>query len=287
MEHLPVNRLVRGFDDCIKNQKLEGWEDAAQTILSTDTTTKISSRTLELQGLRVAITGIAKGSGMIQPNMATMLAFVATDASLSRSMANKINEYAVERSFNCISVDGDTSTNDSCVLIATGESGLPMISSEDDPNFQILLTEITSVFTDLAKKIVLDGEGATKFVEVNIEDGGSREECKKIAFSIANSPLVKTALFASDPNLGRIMSAIGAAGVENLDTSKIELYLGDLLVSTQGGIAAEYREDDAKRIMQEDEIRILVKLNRGTKKAAIWTCDLSYDYVKINAEYRS
>jgi glutamate N-acetyltransferase/amino-acid N-acetyltransferase len=244
-----------------------------------------------LDGVEFAVTGIAKGSGMIHPNMATMLAYVATDAPVSCEALEAILRYAVNRSFNCITVDGDTSTNDSCILIATGVSDNnpppPVLMDDGDARFAPLRDAVTEVLVELAQAIVRDGEGATKFMTVRVEGGRDEAECRQVAYAIARSPLVKTAFFASDPNLGRILAAVGYAGVDDLDVDRVRLYLGDVLVAEHGGRAAGYREEDGRRVMAESDILVRVELARGDAAATVWTCDFSYDYVKINAEYRT
>jgi glutamate N-acetyltransferase/amino-acid N-acetyltransferase len=263
------------------------WLPAARAIMTTDTIPKAVSRRFEIGGKVVTITGIAKGSGMIHPNMATMLAFVATDATLPRALMDDALRYAVDRSFNAITVDGDTSTNDALILIATGRSRADEIIDASSPaylQFQDALTELAAV---LAQAIIRDGEGATKFITVCVERGATREECRKVAYAIAHSPLVKTAFFASDPNLGRILAAIGYAGISDLDVSRVDLYLDDVLVAQGGGRSPGYRETDGQRVLQQSEISVRVVLNRGAEQATVWTCDLSHDYVTINAEYRT
>jgi glutamate N-acetyltransferase/amino-acid N-acetyltransferase len=234
----------------------------------------------------VTVTGIAKGAGMIRPDMATMLAFVATDARLSPAGAQAVLAYAADRSFNCITVDGDTSTNDAFMLIASGAAGGAALEP-GSPGFDAVRDAVTEVAAWLAQAIVRDGEGATKFITVRVEGGRSEEECRRVAYSIAHSPLVKTAFFASDPNLGRLLAAIGNAGVGDLDVGRVSLYLGDVLVAAGGGRDPAYREEDGKRVMKQSEITVRAALGRGDARATVWTCDLSYDYVKINAEYRT
>lgn len=287
MEHLPDDRIVAALPACIEALSEHGWLDAAEAIMTTDIVPKALSRTLIIDACTVSVTGIAKGSGMIRPNMATMLAFITTDAVVPKDVLQRIVEHATRRSFNCVTVDGDTSTNDSVMLVATGSSQCPEITAEDSAEFSLLQETVTQVCVELAQMLVRDGEGATKFITVRVEDGRSEEECRTIAYSIAQSPLVKTAFFASDPNLGRILAAIGYAGINDLDVSKLDVYLGDVLVASGGSRAADYREDEAQRIMDEDEITVRVQLNRGTASATVWTCDLSHQYVSINADYRS
>jgi glutamate N-acetyltransferase/amino-acid N-acetyltransferase len=234
----------------------------------------------------VTITGIAKGAGMIHPNMATMLAFVATDADVTQPLLQAMVKQAADRSFNCITIDGDTSTNDSFMLIATGQTGHPILEA-DSPDYAILRDAVTDVAQELAQAVVRDGEGATKFMTVQVEGGRDERECKAVGYAIGRSPLVKTAFFASDPNLGRILCAIGYAGIDDLDVDTLDLYLDDVLVATKGGRNPAYQEADGQRVMNKAEILIRVVLHRGEASATMWTCDFSYDYVKINADYRS
>ncbi len=287
MEALPLAKLVAGLPGCIADLREHNWLNAAQTIMTTDIVAKAVSRQISLEGVIVTITGMAKGSGMIHPNMATMLGFIATDATVAHAPLQQMVAHACDASFNCITVDGDTSTNDALMLIASGSSGTPAIIDEHSAGFTQLQAAITEVATLLAQAIVRDGEGATKFITVKIEGGNSVAECKQIAYAVARSPLVKTAFFASDPNLGRILAAIGYAGVQDLDVHRIKLYLDDVLVAEHGGRAASYREEDGQRVMQQSDIVIRVMLDRGLVAATVWTCDFSYDYVKINASYRS
>ena len=287
MEALPLARIVAGLPGCVANLKADNWFDASQAIMTTDIVAKAVSRQLKLGGVTVTVTGIAKGSGMIHPNMATMLGYIATDATVAQPMLQQMVSQASDASFNCITVDGDTSTNDALMLIATGKSGAPAITRADSDAYKQLHAVVTEVATILAQAIVRDGEGATKFITVKVEGGKSTDECKQIAYAVARSPLVKTAFFASDPNLGRILAAIGYAGIADLDVQRIKLYLDDVLVAEQGGRAVSYREEDGQRIMQQSDIGIRVVLGRGATAATVWTCDFSYDYVKINASYRS
>jgi len=283
MEPLPVDKIVAALPQAIANLQADNWFDAAQAIMTTDIVAKAVSRQVQINGRIVTVTGIAKGSGMIHPNMATMLGYIATDAAIPQPLLQLMVKDAANASFNCITVDGDTSTNDALMLIATGRSGVVI----DDTNRWQMLEVVTEVATVLAQAIVRDGEGATKFITIQIEGGKDAAECKKIGYAIAHSPLVKTAFFASDPNLGRILAAIGYAGVADLDVEKLKLYLDDVLVAENGGRAPSYLETDGQRVMQQSEITIRVVLNRGTVNATLWTCDFSYDYVKINASYRS
>ncbi|MCB1948076.1 bifunctional glutamate N-acetyltransferase/amino-acid acetyltransferase ArgJ [Nitrosomonas sp.] len=287
MEPLPVDAVVGGLPAAVANLKTDNWFDAAQAIMTTDIVPKGVSRQMKLNGRTVTVTGIAKGSGMIRPNMATMLGFVATDASISQALLQEIVRYAADHSFNCITVDGDTSTNDALMAMATGCAGHAEISERDSAEFEQLRDAVTDVAVSLAQMIVRDGEGATKFITVRVDAGHNEEECRLVAYAVAHSPLVKTAFFASDPNLGRILAAIGYAGINDLDISGIELYLGDVLVAEKGGRASTYREEDGQSVMNQSEITVKIVLNRGTASSTVWTCDFSYDYVKINAGYRS
>jgi glutamate N-acetyltransferase/amino-acid N-acetyltransferase len=287
MEPLPVERIVRGLPAAVANCKVNNWFVAAQAIMTTDIVPKAMSHQVRIDGKTVTVTGIAKGSGMIRPNMATMLGYIATDAVVSQDLLQDMVRYAVDHSFNRITVDGDTSTNDAFIVLATGRAGHGEITRRDSTEFGQLQEAITIVAAELAKMIVRDGEGATKFVTVQVDAGRNADECSKVAYAIAHSPLIKTAFFASDPNLGRILAAIGYAGIHDLDVSSIQLYLDDVLVAEQGGRAPHYREEDGQRVMNQSEITVRVVLNRGTASTRIWTCDFSYDYVKINASYRS
>ena len=291
LEPLPVNKVINGMPAAIENLKEDNWLNAAEAIMTTDIVAKGTSRQIKLGGKEVTITGISKGSGMIHPNMATMLGYIATDAAVSQAALESIIQYAVNKSFNCITVDGDTSTNDSLIMMATNLAGNAEIT-EDNANYALLRDILTEVAIELAQAIVRDGEGATKFMTVTVEGGKNEAECRKVAYAIAHSPLIKTAFFASDPNLGRILAAIGYAGINDLDVNNMELYLGneagrDILVAEKGGRAASYKEEQGAAIMQESDILVRVVLNRGNVDCTIWTCDFSYDYVKINADYRS
>jgi glutamate N-acetyltransferase/amino-acid N-acetyltransferase len=287
LEPLPVERLKAGLPTALANREAADWYAAAQAIMTTDTLPKAASRQLVIDGHTVTLTGISKGSGMIRPNMATMLGFIACDANLAQPVLDELVKYVADRSFNCITVDGDTSTNDSFVLIASGQSSLPAITSTDTPAYAALRDAVTEVAQTLAQLIVRDGEGATKFMTVRVEGGRDVAECRQIAYAIGHSPLVKTAFYASDPNLGRILAAIGYAGVADLDVDKIDLYLDDVQVAKAGGRNPAYNEEDGQRVMQKSEILIRVLLARGAAQATVWTCDLSHDYVSINADYRS
>ncbi len=287
MEPLPVARIAAGLPGCVTNMLADNWYDAAHAIMTTDIVAKAISKQVTINGATITVTGIAKGSGMIHPNMATMLGYIATNAGVAQPLLQQMVSEAANRSFNCITVDGDTSTNDALMLIATGQSPLPEIRDANSAEFAALQAAVTEVATWLAQAIVRDGEGATKFITVRVEGGKDEAECKQIGYAIARSPLVKTAFFASDPNLGRILAAIGYAGVADLDVDVLKLYLDDVLVAENGGRAASYREEDGQRVMKQSDITIRVVLNRGVAKATLWTCDFSYDYVKINASYRS
>ena len=286
LESLPTDRLIAGLPAAIENLKEDNWLNAAEAIMTTDIVAKGTSRSIMLDGQNITITGISKGSGMIHPNMATMLGYIATDANLSQSALESITHHAVNKSFNCITVDGDTSTNDSLILMATNQAGNTVIS-ESSENFIALRDALTEVAIELAQAIVRDGEGATKFMTISVEGGRDETECRKVAYAIAHSPLVKTAFFASDPNLGRLLAAIGYAGVEQLDVNMLKLYLGDVLVAENGGRASAYLEEQGSAVMKESEILVRVDLARGKANCTVWTCDFSYDYVKINADYRS
>jgi glutamate N-acetyltransferase/amino-acid N-acetyltransferase len=287
MEPLPVERIATGLPACIADLQAASWLSAAEAIMTTDTVPKAASRRIRVGGFPVTVTGIAKGAGMIHPDMATMLCFVATDAAIGAAPLRAALAHAADHSFNSITVDGDTSTNDAFMLIATGRAGNREIASETEAQFTALRDAITDVATELAQTIIRDGEGATKFITIRVEQGAGRAECRKVAFAIAHSPLVKTAFFASDPNLGRILAAIGYAGIDDLDVSRLELYLDDVRVASGGGRDPAYREEDGQRVMRRSEITVRVVLNRGTDSATVWTCDLSHDYVTINAEYRT
>lgn len=286
LEQLPVDRLIAGLPAAIASLNEDNWYAAAEAIMTTDTQPKAASSTIVINGIPVTMTGISKGAGMIKPNMATMLGYLAFDAKVSQTVLDHLVKQAADQSFNCITIDGDTSTNDSFMLIATGASALE-INEIDSPEYLALSKAVIALSQKLAHMIVRDGEGATKFMSIVVEDGKDVEECRKIAYSIAHSPLVKTAFFASDPNLGRILAAIGYAGVHDLDVSKLNLYLDDVWVAKNGGRHPDYLEQDGQRVMQQSEITIRVKLARGAATATIWTCDLSHDYVSINADYRS
>ena len=287
MEQLPVDRIAAGLPACLAAAKADNWLAAAEAIMTTDTLPKAASRRIKVGDTEVTVTGIAKGAGMIHPNMATMLGFVATDAKLSLPATRAMVAHAANRSFNCITVDGDTSTNDSFMLIATGAAGGPEIDSVKSAEYLKLAEGVTAVAAELAQAIIRDGEGATKFITIRVEGGKNEEECRKVAYAIGHSPLVKTAFFASDPNLGRILAAVGYAGIADLSVEKIDLYLDHVLVAKQGGRNPAYQEADGARVMKQAEITVRVLLNRGPAHATVWTCDFSHDYVTINAEYRT
>jgi len=287
MEPLPVERIVTALPAAVSAARADHWLVAARAIMTTDTVPKGASRRITLDGVPVTVTGIAKGSGMIHPDMATMLAFVATDAPLSAPLLAEIARGVADVSFNGATVDGDTSTNDSFVIAATGKAGLPPIRSAGDARVNAVRAAIEDVAIDLAQAIVRDGEGATKFIAIRVEGGRDADECRRVAFAIAHSPLVKTAFFASDPNLGRIVCAIGNAGAADMDPARVSFWLDDVLVVDRGARAASYREEDGQRVMKQEEIGIRVDLGRGKARATVWTCDFSHDYVSINADYRS
>lgn len=287
MEPLPLDKIVAGLPAAVADCKVDNWFNAAQAIMTTDIVPKAVSRQVLIGGKTVTVTGIAKGSGMIRPNMATMLGYIATDAAITRNLLQKLVQSAADHSFNRITVDGDTSTNDAFIVMATGKAGHQEIISQMSVEFGQLQEAVTTVAAELAKMIVRDGEGATKFITVQVDAGRDADECAKVAYAIAHSPLIKTAFFASDPNLGRILAAVGYAGVEDLEVNDIRLYLDNVLVAEFGGRASNYREEDGQRVMNQSEITIRVVLNRGEASTTVWTCDFSYDYVKINASYRS
>ncbi len=287
MESLPVDRLTAGLPAALADLAEGRWAQAAEAIMTTDTLPKAASRQVCVDGRTVTVTGISKGAGMIRPNMATMLGFVATDAAVEPVLLRALVKEAADRSFNRITIDGDTSTNDSFVLIASGQAGNAPVAQFDSADGAVLRDAVIAVAEQLAQAIVRDGEGATKFITVQIDGGRSEAECRQVAYAIAHSPLVKTAFFASDPNLGRILAAVGYAGIADLDQTLIDLYLDDVLVAVSGGRNPAYREEDGQRVMKQSEITVRVDLGRGDAQATVWTCDLSVDYVKINADYRS
>ncbi|MFN5049009.1 bifunctional glutamate N-acetyltransferase/amino-acid acetyltransferase ArgJ [Roseateles sp.] len=287
METLPVDRIVAGLPAALAAAKADAWAEAAAGIMTTDTLPKAASRQVQIGGHTVTVTGISKGAGMIRPNMATMLGYVATDANIAPELLRALVTEAADASFNRITIDGDTSTNDSFVLIATHKAGHARIESLASAEGQALREAVIAVSQQLAQAIVRDGEGATKFITVKIEGGRDVHECQLAAYAIAHSPLVKTAFFASDPNLGRILAAVGYAGIADLDQTLIEMHLDDVHVVTKGGRHPAYREEDGQRVMKQSEITVRVQLHRGVAEATVWTCDLSHDYVSINADYRS
>ena len=287
LEPLPVERIEAALPRCRDALGAGNWLAAAQAIMTTDTVPKAASARAEIGGRSVTVTGMAKGVGMLAPNMATMLAFMATDAAVVQSVLTRLVAEVTHESFNRVSVDGDTSTNDSFVIAATGRAGAPEIDSVEHPHCAALKRALVEVAVKLAQAIVRDGEGATKFITVQIRGAADESEAMRVARCIANSPLVKTAFFASDPNLGRLLMAIGNAGIPRLDVSRVGLWLGEVQVVDQGGRAASYREEDGARVMKSPEIEVSVDLGRGEARTTVWTCDFSYDYVKINAEYRT
>jgi glutamate N-acetyltransferase/amino-acid N-acetyltransferase len=286
LEPLPVERLKAGLPAAKANLSDNNWHAAAHAIMTTDTVAKAASRVVAVNGRNVTISGVSKGAGMIKPNMATMLGFVATDAGIAQSLLDDLVKEAADASFNCITVDGDTSTNDSFVMIATGQSGASF-TSDSDEGWAEVKAAIIDVSVELAQAIVRDGEGASKFITVAVQGGKTIEECRQVGYAIGHSPLVKTAFFASDPNLGRILAAVGYAGIVDLDVDGVRVWLDDVLVAEKGGRAASYKEEEGARVMAQAEITVRVDLGRGALAANVYTCDFSYDYVKINADYRS
>jgi len=286
-EPLPMEKIQRGLPDALANRKIDGWAEAMAGIMTTDIVPKMVSKRVSIDGHDVTITGMAKGSGMIHPNMATMLGFVITDAKITSALLDQCLKVAVKKSFNRITVDGDTSTNDACTLSATQQADMPCITDAQSLAYQQFAQEIDAVMTELAHMIVRDGEGATKFIAVEVNGGRDEAECLKVAQAVALSPLVKTAMFASDPNWGRILAAVGRAGVENLDINGLQIFLGEVCIVRNGGRAADYTEQQGQAVMNNEEISVRIELNRGQACETVWTCDFSYDYVKINAEYRS
>jgi glutamate N-acetyltransferase/amino-acid N-acetyltransferase len=287
MEPLPVQRIVDGLPKALSARAENHWSLASQAIMTTDTLPKATSRQIQIEGRTVTITGMSKGAGMIRPNMATMLGFLATDAAIDSTLMHSLAHELAEASFNRITIDGDTSTNDSFVVIATGKAGNQVVTDWQSPAAAVLKQALIDVAMWLAQAIVRDGEGATKFITVRVEGGRDRAECRQVAYAIAHSPLVKTAFFASDPNLGRILAAVGYAGIADLDQACIDLFLDDVHVATRGGRHPDYREEDGQRTMKQDEITVRVLLGRGQAHDQVWTCDLSHEYVTINADYRS
>ncbi len=286
LEQLPIQKVVAGLPAAVSNLKADNWFNAAEAIMTTDTQPKAASRTVTIGGHTVTMTGISKGAGMIKPNMATMLGYLAIDAKVAQPVLDELVKHAADHSFNSITIDGDTSTNDSFIIVATGAGSLA-VDAASGLEYEALKEAVTDISRNLAQQIIRDGEGATKFMTITVEQGSDVEECRRIAYSIAHSPLVKTAFFASDPNLGRILAAIGYAGVDDLDTTKLDLYLDDVWVAKSGGRNPDYKEEDGQRVMKQAEITVRVTLGRGDATATVWTCDLSHDYVSINADYRS
>lgn len=286
LEPLPLDRLVAGLPGAIANLAADHWSSAAHGIMTTDTLPKISSAKVQIDGKTVTFTGISKGAGMIRPNMATMLSFLATDAGIAQPLLRKLAVEIADASFNRITVDGDTSTNDSFIIAATGKSGVT-VNSESDAAYAAVRDALTAAALELATKIVRDAEGATKFMTIRVEEAGTTEEALKVAYAVAHSPLVKTAFFASDPNLGRILAAVGYAGIDDLDVSNIRLWLDDVLVAKNGGRNPDYQEADGQRVMKQAEISVRIALGRGQVSDTVYTCDFSHEYVSINADYRS
>nr|VFJ56904.1 MAG: glutamate N-acetyltransferase [Candidatus Kentron sp. DK] len=286
-EPLPVARIAANLAKAYQDLRADGWEQAARAIMTTDTVPKLVSRTIKTGAGPCAITGIAKGAGMIRPDMATMLAFVATDAPVTPGALREALAHAVDGSFHRITVDGDTSTNDACVLMATGTADIPLIDDLEKEAGRAFGQGVAEVCQELAKALIRDGEGATKFITVDVRGGRDRVECDQVAFAIAHSPLVKTALFASDPNWGRILAAVGRAGLADLDITGVRVFLDDVCIVTSGMRAEGYTEEQGRRVVQAPEITIRVELGRGRESAVVWTCDMSYEYVRINAEYRT
>ncbi len=286
LEPLPLDRLFAGLPGAIADLGADHWSSAAHGIMTTDTLPKISSRRVQIDGKTVTFTGISKGAGMIRPNMATMLSFLATDAGIAQPLLRKLAVEIADASFNRITVDGDTSTNDSFIIVATGKSGVE-VNAESDAAYAAVREALTAAALELAQKIVRDAEGATKFMTIRVEEAGSTEEALKVAYAVAHSPLVKTAFFASDPNLGRILAAVGYAGIDDMDVSHIRLWLDDVLVATGGGRNPDYQEADGQRVMKQAEIVVRIALGRGQVNDTVYTCDFSHEYVTINADYRS
>lgn len=286
MEALPIERLIAGLPGAVGHLSANHWLAAAETIMTTDTIAKAVSRRVDIGGISMTLTGIAKGAGMIRPNMATMLGFIATDVAMPPSLLQQLTQQACDQSFNCITIDGDTSTNDSFIVIATGQSGV-RVESADEPLGGAFASALTDVARELSQAIVRDGEGATKFIEVRVEQAVSEHEARQVAYAVAHSPLVKTAFFASDPNLGRILAAVGYAGVDDLQPERVQMHLDDVYVVRDGGRHPAYREEDGQRVMKKAEIVVRLQLGRGRALASVWTTDLSHEYVSINADYRS
>jgi glutamate N-acetyltransferase/amino-acid N-acetyltransferase len=285
-EPLPLAPFTTGIPTAMQALSTNNWLTAARAIMTTDTVPKLASKQVRIDGKLVTFTGMAKGAGMIRPDMATMLAFIATDAGVSSSALQAMLASAADQSFNRITVDGDTSTNDACILIATGNGELA-VSDTDRQVMQSLQSEINAVCTELAQAVIRDAEGITKFMTIDVQEGASEEECLQVAYTVAHSPLVKTAFFASDPNWGRILAAVGRAGVADLDVDAVSIYLDTTCIVSAGGRAPDYTEQQGQQVMQQDEITVTIKLGRGDAHASVWTSDLSHDYVRINAEYRT
>jgi len=286
LEPLPINKLISALPKAVSNLAEDHWFDAAQAIMTTDTQPKATSVTVDTPEGPVTMTGICKGAGMIHPNMATMLGFIAMDVGFAPGLLTALTREVADLSFNAITIDGDTSTNDSFIVMATGQSSVK-IQSTDDAIYVLVRTALIDLARKLAQMIVRDGEGATKFITIDVRGGKTEEECRLVAEAVAHSPLVKTAFFASDPNLGRILAAIGYAGIADLDVNQVQMWLGDVWVAKNGGRNPEYQEADGQRVMQAEEISVRIELGRGSAKRTMWTCDLSHDYVSINADYRS
>lgn len=286
-EPLPVQKIIAVVPEALEKANENGWDDAGAGIMTTDTRPKGFSQQFEYQGKIITVNGISKGAGMIKPNMATMLGYIATDAKVSQGLLQSLSREAADKSFNRITIDGDTSTNDSCILIATGQVDLPEVSEASGELYEKLRETILAAHIHLAKSIVSDGEGATKFVTVAVSGGANRDECLDVAYAVAHSPLIKTALFASDPNWGRIVAAIGYAGIDNLDATKVRVHLNETLIVEDGGRAKSYTEEQGQAVMSQADIGININLGRGDFAETVWTTDLSYDYVRINADYRS
>ncbi|MFM1869522.1 MAG: bifunctional ornithine acetyltransferase/N-acetylglutamate synthase protein [Pseudomonadota bacterium] len=285
LEPLPVEKVVAAMPQAISRLDPDNWFNAAESIMTTDTQPKAASKQVQINGQTITLTGISKGAGMIHPNMATMLGYVGTDAKVSQALLQQLTTEAADLSFNAITIDGDTSTNDSFIVMATGASGVEIASSGS--SFDAFRQALIEISQQLAQMIVRDGEGATKFITIQIDGGKTVAECKQVAEAIAHSPLVKTAFFASDPNLGRILAAIGYAGIADLDVSGVQLWLDDVWVAKDGGRHPDYKEEDGQRVMKKAEIKVKANLGRGTATQTVWTCDLSHEYVSINADYRS
>jgi len=286
-EMLPTDTIIAGLQSAVDALSSEGWDDASYGIMTTDTRPKALSLQSDVGGDRVAVTGISKGAGMIMPNMATMLAYIATDAAIAPALLQQCLSEVAEESFNRVTVDGDTSTNDACMLVATAKNGMAPILGVDDERYLALKAMIAKVAVGLAQAIVRDGEGATKFIAVEVEGGRTKQECYQVAMTVANSPLVKTAFFAEDPNWGRILAAVGRAGVVDLDVGGVSVYLDEVCIVEKGGRALSYREEMGQSVMSRSDVAVRINLNRGHAQDQVWTCDFSYDYVKINAEYRT